>query len=286
MVRSESTPLTSPRFGTAVHVKLAELVKRVSSLLLIALLTTVPRPAGAEWLTRSKAVPDSPAGAKRFVAECEYTRNGKAPGPLDTLIEFFVTRDKPFLERILDKQQPNAEAEAACPTTVGVYPGESSNPRSPNYGDCVLKHMQGVTSDAAAYTVKQTCMRTAETVLNLATVPFLQHSTAYFWKSPFADGGYGLFITVNNDSYFGITELEIQIEAKDGKPIENYNVRRFFEASPGNLIVGSPKDPSTTYAIRSGLHTFYVPIRQITNPPDNWFQTYGWSIIGAMGYVN
>jgi hypothetical protein len=152
---------------------------------------------------------------------------------------------------------------------------------------CVLQHMQGTTSDLGALSIKEACLRTTETPLPSEVLQTLGTARAAFGKLPFSDGGFGLFITLNNNTGYTITELTIGIEEKKTQVTVPYVVRTFpFVPPPGVIISGLPKDPTILKMIGPGQRQFYTPITETTRDAKNWGEAYDWMMLSAKGFRN
>lgn len=238
--------------------------------------------AHAETLLLSATEPRTNAAGQAEI-DCSYTPFGTATRSASEVVGFTVIQSKSALDRLLAGLFSSANAKPVCPSlvtrSVAIPPKET-------YGDCVLKHMQGTTSEAAAYAVKGACIRAAEFAINTVGLDAISSGTAAYWRSPYADGRWGLFITINNNSAYTFSELVLQIITKSSKAVDYYALRAFPRVTPGMTFVGSPKDPSVELTLTPGLHTFYAPIRETTTDPSKWGGTHAWGIVGAMGFTN
>jgi hypothetical protein len=154
------------------------------------------------------------------------------------------------------------------------------------FDQCVLQHMQGVTSDLAAASVKESCLRTVETQLPHEALDVFKTATAAFGQLPaFAEGGVGLYITLNNNSGYTITELTISIDDKRANSHVPYIIRDFpFVPTPPGIIMGPPRDPTRLKVIGPGPRTFYTAINETTSNVNEWNDRYRWSLISAKGF--
>jgi hypothetical protein len=152
------------------------------------------------------------------------------------------------------------------------------------FDKCVLQHMQGVTSDLAASSIKEACLRTVETQLPDEALKALSGATAAFGQLPALVGGAGIYITLNNTSGYTITELSITIENKKTHAFVTYPVRYFPFVPPPGVIMGPPRDPTLEKMIGPGQRAFYTPINQTTDDVTKWGELYGWDFTAAKGF--
>ena len=155
------------------------------------------------------------------------------------------------------------------------------------FDQCVLQHMQGATSDLAATSVKESCLRTVEVPLAEDTVAALTGAgnQAHFWQFPasaFGGGTGALAITLNNVSGYTLTELSIMVLTKETGKSETYRVRSFPNYPP-NALVGLPRDPTILKKIEPGKHEIYVPIAEVADPTKFW-ASHNWGITAAKGF--
>lgn len=154
------------------------------------------------------------------------------------------------------------------------------------FDTCVLQHMQGVTSDVAAGSVKEACLRTAETPLPDTALQTLMTMRAVYGKLPPGASGAGLYISFNNNSGYTITELVLEIQDKTTHARERYVVRLFpFPPSPPPVIdMGYGPDRTPAMMIAPGPREFYVRINQSLRDPKKWNDAYEWNIVSAKGF--
>jgi hypothetical protein len=72
------------------------------------------------------------------------------------------------------------------------------------FDDCVLQHMQGVSSDVAAVSIKEACIRAVEKPLSDAAVQTLNTARAGYGALP-PDGSAALYVSLDNESGYTIT---------------------------------------------------------------------------------
>jgi hypothetical protein len=153
------------------------------------------------------------------------------------------------------------------------------------FDQCVLQHMQGITSDLAAASVKESCLRTVETQLPHEALDAFKTAGAAFGQLPaFAEGGFGLYITLNNTSGYTITELTIQIDDNRTNSHATYVIRDFPFVPPPGTIMGLPRDPTLLKMIGPGPRKFYTAINETTRDVTEWHNRYDWSLISAKGF--
>lgn len=152
------------------------------------------------------------------------------------------------------------------------------------FDKCVLQNMRGVTSDLAAASVKESCLRTVEMQLPKEALQTFQTATARFGQLPSYVGGVGLYITVNNNSGYTITEITMAIENKKTRTDVSYVIRDFpFVPPPGVIAMGPPRDPTLLKMIGPGYREFYTPINETRNP-NEWGNFFSWTLISAKGF--
>src|SRR5262249_45151116 len=139
------------------------------------------------------------------------------------------------------------------------------------YDTCVLEHMQGETSDQAAFAVKEACIHASERQLPDEALQTLMTSRATFSEAPVGWGDSGLYITINNNSGYTLTELVVEIVNKKTEDSERYVVRSFPNVHPGEIVSGLPSDRTVWEMIKPGLAHFFLPIRQTTENPSTWW---------------
>lgn len=167
---------------------------------------------------------------------------------------------------------------AAAALTAGFASGAQANA----FDDCILKNMQGVTSDVAAKSVKIACLRKSSVPLTDDDVRGLQISS----------GGYGTFgITrtpgftaeVKNNTGFIITEITFGISI-DGGPAEMYRVDDFMYQEPGVIYAGLPPDPTVEMRIDSLKSKKFQ--FALDRPEIDKKKKWNWYIAGAKGIVS
>lgn len=151
------------------------------------------------------------------------------------------------------------------------------------YDDCVLKHMRGVTSDAAARSIQTACLHTSERDIpqNILTV-LRSGSRAGFDKQQ------GLFLQVKNNTAYTITKLLVRITEKDTSAANDY-VLDYFEPAAvalGGAIMTDPYAPEF-HSIQPGQrYTFRVNITERAESLEDFSQKYVWNIVRAWGFLD
>jgi hypothetical protein len=149
------------------------------------------------------------------------------------------------------------------------------------FDQCVLERMRAVTSDKAAIAIKESCLRAAEVPLPPEAVNALSTgSLASYEQAPALEGGAGLYIVVNNQSAYVLTELTIEVSEKKNPTVQDrYKADRFWPVPhPHNSLVGPYPDPIDNETIRSGMREIFVRIGK-------WDQSSVWSIVAAKGFL-
>jgi hypothetical protein len=168
--------------------------------------------------------------------------------------------------------------------------GSSSTAEASEFDACVLQHMQGVTSDTAATSIKEACLRTVEIALpaealqTLATARARYGSLPSFGPLPSNEGDAGLIITLNNNTGYTITELIVSIEDQKTHASTPYIIRLFPYLPPPGVIRGLPSDETTIEMLRPGQHQFYAAISERARDPNKWGDAYAWEIASAKGF--
>jgi hypothetical protein len=152
---------------------------------------------------------------------------------------------------------------------------------------CVLERMPAATSDRAAIAIKEACIRTVESPLAESAIVQLAGAKAAFGSLPrFVSGdGNGLYVTLNNNSGYTITELTVSITNLKTKHVERYVVRRFSSPpAPGVIAMGPPSDPTILQMIRPGLSSFYFPVSETLPASTQFTDVFQWDIDAAKGF--
>jgi hypothetical protein len=144
--------------------------------------------------------------------------------------------------------------------------------------DCTLKNMAGVTSDAAAKFVRQSCLGQISTAI--APEELSIQATAAMGAGQF-DNSNHLYITVQNNSRYAITEMMVRVATEKDTKWNDYEATNFYEI-PKYLVTGLPPDPAAYLQIKPfSTVTFSIPIREPNLPQGKW----SWKVLSAKGYL-
>jgi hypothetical protein len=147
--------------------------------------------------------------------------------------------------------------------------------------DCTLQHMAGVTSDAAAKFIRESCLGKISAPipiesLNIATKGGIA-------KDQYSSGN-AFYMTFENKSAYAITEIMVKIVTDNGSKTNEYRVNRFLEIYTGpGMVTGLPPDPATYMQIKPFSSVYFAfPVHQDAPAKDDkwWFQ-----VISAKGYL-
>jgi hypothetical protein len=142
------------------------------------------------------------------------------------------------------------------------------------FDQCVLEHMQGVTSDKAAIAIKESCLHTVAAPLPPEVLNALSAgSQASYGEAPAnQEGGAGLYITLNNQSGYDLTELTIEVGDKNDPTVrDRYRVDRFSRVPQSIIELRHPyPDPIDNGVIRSGIREIFVRIGKWNESSSNW----------------
>jgi hypothetical protein len=145
------------------------------------------------------------------------------------------------------------------------------------FDGCTLKNMAGVSSDAAAKFVREACLGKVSSEIPLQTV--LVTPTAVI-GSDRVSGGSNLYINLNNQSPYAITELMAVIESNSQTTY--FEATNFLEVPAGlGVIAGLPPDPADYLQIKPFSKVYFaVPIGQLVTK-GKW----DWNVISAKGHL-
>jgi hypothetical protein len=159
--------------------------------------------------------------------------------------------------------------------TVSVAPCKA-NPLD----DCTLKNMAGVTSDAAAKFVRQACLGQISAPIPLDQLALI-HATAGMGPAQFDQSNH-LYITVENNSRYAITEMMVRVSTNNGAKTNDYEATNFYQPPSVGIATGLPPDPASYLQIKPfSTVTFSIAIREPNLPQGKW----GWDILSAKGYL-
>jgi len=146
--------------------------------------------------------------------------------------------------------------------------------------DCTLKNMAGVTSDAAAKFVRQACLGQISTAI--APDALSIQATAAMGSGQFDDSNH-LYVTVQNNSRYAITEMMIRVATDKDTKSNDYEATNFYQLPKSGVIVtGMPPDPATYLQIKPfSTVTFSIAIREPNLPQGKW----SWRVLSAKGYL-
>jgi hypothetical protein len=97
--------------------------------------------------------------------------------------------------------------------------------------------MRDVTSDKAAIAIKESCLRAVEVPIPPEAVNALSTgSLASYEQAPALEGGAGLYIVLNNQSGYALTELTIAVQEKKNSTVQD---RYTAEAVCAKFLCGS-----------------------------------------------
>ena len=146
--------------------------------------------------------------------------------------------------------------------------------------DCTLKNMVGVTSDAAAKFVRQACLGQISAAIPGEELGSVK-ATAAMGKGQFDDSNH-LYITVQNNSRYAITEMMVRVSTEKGAKSNDYEVTNFYQPPSYGIATSLPPDPATYLQVKPfSTVTFSVAIREPNLPQGKW----GWDILSAKGYL-
>jgi hypothetical protein len=147
--------------------------------------------------------------------------------------------------------------------------------------DCTLENIRGVTSDAAAKFIRQSCLGKisspipTEVLNNVKTKGEIGTDQ---WNK-----GNALYLTFENNSPYAITQITVGISTKN--ETNDYNVSNFLQVSttPGVVVTGLPPDPASYMQIKPFSSVYFAfPIRQDA-PGQN--EKWWFGVIAAKGYL-
>jgi hypothetical protein len=154
-----------------------------------------------------------------------------------------------------------------------------------SYSSCVLDNMRGVTNDLAAQAVEEICLRKASSALDDLT-RFKGSTAGYGQIYGYTEQRFGLYITVDNQTEFTLTEISIDIANKKSKGRKTYVAHYFPEpVGQGVIITGLPKDRTIAMRLLPGRNTFTLQINENVPEGAKFFDLYDWGIAGAKGFI-
>jgi hypothetical protein len=150
------------------------------------------------------------------------------------------------------------------------------------FDDCVLKNMQGATSDVAAKSIKVACIRRSSVTLTDNDIKHLKVSSGFYGTFGMTHTS-GFTAEVKNETGFIVTEITFSIAIGDG-PAEMYRVDNFNYQQPGVIYTGLNPDP--TYDLRIDPLKSKKFQFSLDRPAIDKKKKWGWSIVGAKGIVS
>jgi hypothetical protein len=155
-----------------------------------------------------------------------------------------------------------------------------------SFSGCVIENMKGITSNLAAESVKEACLRKVSVELNINDWP---KTTAGYGQihGYVREQIFGLYVNVTNNSQYTITEMTIEIMDRKTKEKNVYAARLFLSPLPaGTILAGQPPDKTVLMQMPPGTHTFTLKTTEAVNDPNKFFEQYGWDIVSIKGFLN
>jgi hypothetical protein len=115
------------------------------------------------------------------------------------------------------------------------------------FDDCVLENMRGVTSEAAAKSIKTACVRKASVELSADDVKGVKGLQAFYGTYSTSNTS-GFTVEVKNDTTFIVTEITFGIQVADGEA-DYFKADNFMYWRPGVVYAGLPSDPTVLMRI-------------------------------------
>jgi hypothetical protein len=163
---------------------------------------------------------------------------------------------------------------------------QAVDPTASSFDECVLAHMKGVNSDAAALAIKESCLSSVSKPL-VDISPLAQSSAQY--GEIFGSIGrrhFGLYIHLRNNTPFTITEVGIEIQEVKTQKANFYNLRYFSPpVEPGVILGGPPSDPTSEMQLGRGESLFTMEVNESIDNSMDFFKRYRWDIVSAKGFV-
>jgi hypothetical protein len=160
----------------------------------------------------------------------------------------------------------------------------NSQPTHP-FEDCVLAHMQGVSSDAAALAIRESCLMVASSGISSQIVETINVIGEYIPKKK------AIRVHLINTTNLTITSMTFEIRRLGAPTASNYEVSDFYflpdpEPQQGGGIPGLPVgDPLVGHMIRSGATAnFEFQIQETQGRLFPFFGEFGLRLIGARGF--
>ena len=149
--------------------------------------------------------------------------------------------------------------------------------------------MGAATTEIAAVSIKESCLRTVMMPLPDKAFETLAAAKAGFGPLPNYVGGSGLYFFLNNVSGYTITELTIQVENLKTHDHTDYVIRSFPDTPhpmSGGVILGAPvyRDPTQIESLGPGRHEFYSAVDETAPDAKKWGNSFGWRLVAAKGF--
>jgi len=155
-----------------------------------------------------------------------------------------------------------------------------------SFEGCVLENMRGISSNLAAESVKEACLRKASVALNFSEwlKARAQYGQIYGYTG---EQHFGLYVSFTNSSRYTITEMTIVIVDKKTKETNTYTARSFpAPLAPGTIIAGLAPDKTLGMRMPPGKCSFTLTIGETAPDPNKFFDQYAWDITSVKGFVD
>lgn len=148
-----------------------------------------------------------------------------------------------------------------------------------SYDSCLLKHLNGVTSDIAAVAIKESCLHVNETKLPDSSLSDIKGSAVY--ETFKTTGQLGLRIMLRNESDYLLTGITIAIQNIGTRSTKEYQIRKFWDY---DTFYTSVPDMSLFEMIQPHSNRdFGIEIAEGAKLPVDFFKEYRMSISSATG---
>ena len=149
-----------------------------------------------------------------------------------------------------------------------------------SYNDCVIEHVKDVTTEAAAYAVKESCLGKASRLLPQSVVDALGATAWYEPKTSV------LHVSIENKSQATLTEIRIIVGEKSS-PKSNLYVSTLltYPGSPQLMKFGELRDPSDFHTIPPGEGQLDISISEIAETSTVFFEKYYFDINSVKGFT-
>ena len=145
--------------------------------------------------------------------------------------------------------------------------------------DCTLENMRGVTSDAAAKFIRESC-------LGKISSPIPTEELKIATKGAIGKDQYStsnaFYLTLENNTPYALTEIMVRIVTGNGSKTSEYRVTRFLQIYTGpGIVTGLPPDPASYMQIKP-FSTIYFSFPVNENPDKN--EKWSFGVFSAKGY--